>query len=117
MKQVKLNRVINLAVATAAAFLVAGVTAPVFASSWEQGVDLSWPQGNTATFGQASDTFAICAQGGYATYKGYYTQPTYRDQVSSTIAQGKRAHTYLWDGTGSDQNATRTMLNKFLPQV
>ncbi|MFT8488007.1 LysM peptidoglycan-binding domain-containing protein [Oenococcus sicerae] len=90
---------------------------PISAFARDQGVDTSWPQGNTIVKGQASDKFAIVGMGGYATYKGYYLQPTYNSQVASGIAQALRVHTYLWDGTGSDQNATRTMLNMYLPKV
>ena len=66
-----------------------------FAAKGDQGVDLSIWNGYQATFGYAHDKFSISQIGGQNNY-GIYDQVTYSSQVASTIAQGKRAHTYVW---------------------
>ncbi|MCI1699977.1 MAG: 1,4-beta-N-acetylmuramidase [Liquorilactobacillus nagelii] len=81
----------------------------------DQGVDLSRYQGSTAVFGQASDKFAISQIGGY--YDGtFYPQSTYQSQVASTIAQGKRAHTYIYAQFSTRQQADE-MLDYYLPKI
>lgn len=106
------------AVAIAAAFLVAPVvlsTAPVQAAKGDYGVDWSKYQGNTGVFGYAKDKFAIAQVGGY--YNGYFVpQSTYATQVQYTIAQGKRAHTYIYAQFANDAEADQ-MLNYYLPKV
>lgn len=87
----------------------------VHADSRSQGVDLAKYQGNTAVFGKASDQFAICQIGGYD--YGLYDESTYNSQVASCIAQGKRAHTYIWDQVGDDMNAGIETINYFLPRI
>ncbi|OIL17503.1 LysM peptidoglycan-binding domain-containing protein, partial [Oenococcus oeni] len=72
-------------------------------------------QTSTAEFGQASDKFALVQIGGY--YEGEFTpQSTYATQVASTIAQGKRAHTYIFADFSSNTEAD-SMLNYYLPKV
>lgn len=84
-------------------------------STREQGVDLSHYQGSTAVFGQASDRFAIVQIGGY--YNGSFVpQSTYQSQVASTIAQGKRAHTYIFSEFSTQTQADQ-MLDYYLPKV
>jgi lysozyme len=106
------------AVALAAAFLVAPVvlsTAPVQAAKGDYGVDWSRYQGNTGVFGYAKDKFAIAQVGGY--YNGYFVpQSTYATQVQYTIAQGKRAHTYIYAQFANNAEADQ-MLNYYLPKV
>lgn len=81
----------------------------------DQGVDLSRYQGSMAVFGQASDKFAISQIGGY--YDGtFYPQTTYQSQVASTIAQGKRAHTYIYAQFSTRAQADQ-MLDYYLPKV
>ena len=67
-----------------------------YAAKGDHGVDWSKYQGAYGKWGYARDKFAIAQIGG--TVDGYncYTQWTYPTQVSQTIAQGKRAHTYIW---------------------
>jgi GH25 family lysozyme M1 (1,4-beta-N-acetylmuramidase) len=82
----------------------------------DQGVDLAGDyQGQTAVFGQASDKFAIIQIGGY--YNGsFHTQKYYQSQVASTIAQGKRAHTYIFSEFSTRAQANQ-MLDYYLPKV
>lgn len=85
------------------------------ASTREQGTDLSVYQGYSAIFGRASDKFAISQIGGY--YDGQFVvQPTYHSQVTSTIAQGKRAHTYIYSQFSNNWQADQ-MLNYYLPRI
>jgi lysozyme len=108
-----MNKKIIAGLAIAAGFLFAGSTAQ--ASTREQGVDLSVYQGYSAIFGKADDKFAISQIGGY--YDGkFVVQPTYESQVKSTIAQGKRAHTYIYSQFSSRAQADQ-MLNYYLPRV
>ena len=87
-----------------------------FAAKGDQGVDLSIWNGYQATFGYAHDKFSISQIGGQNNY-GIYDQVTYSSQVASTIAQGKRAHTYIWwDVWGSQAIAKQTM-DYFLPKI
>lgn len=89
MKKIKLLMSVSLA---SALFL-----APfnVYAAKNDQGVDWAIYQGANGIFGYAHDKFAIAQIGGYNS-NGLYTQSTYKTQVQSAIAQGKRAHTYFW---------------------
>lgn len=107
------------AVALAAAFLLAPValsTAPVQAAKGDYGVDWSIYQGSTGVFGSPNDKFSVSQIGGYrGSY--IYDQSTYKTQVQYSIAQGKRAHTYMWwEGVTSNDLADQ-VLNYFLPKV
>ncbi|OIL04941.1 1,4-beta-N-acetylmuramidase [Oenococcus oeni] len=100
---------------TVSALSAFAITTQAFAAKGDQGVDLSHYQTSTAEFGQASDKFAIVQIGGY--YEGEFTpQSTYATQVASTIAQGKRAHTYIFADFSSNTEAD-AMLNYYLPKV
>ncbi|EME3566943.1 LysM peptidoglycan-binding domain-containing protein [Enterococcus faecium] len=88
----------------------------VFAAKGDQGVDWAIYQGETGRFGYDSDKFVISQIGGYNA-NGLYNQSTYPTQVASAIAQGKRAHTYIWwDVWGSQAIAKQTM-DYFLPKI
>ncbi len=88
----------------------------VFAAKGDQGVDWAVYQGETGRFGYDSDKFVISQIGGYNA-NGLYNQSTYPTQVASAIAQGKRAHTYIWwDVWGSQAIAKQTM-DYFLPKI
>lgn len=88
----------------------------VFAAKNDQGVDWSVYQGTYGKFGYAHDKFAIIQIGG--TYQGAYVdQPTYTTQVASAIAQGKRAHTYIWYQVGGSQAIAQAALDRFLPRI
>lgn len=81
----------------------------------DYGVDWSKYQGNLGKFGYTKDRFSICQLGGY--YNGQFVvQSTYATQVQYTIAQGKRAHTYLYSQFSNNAEADQ-MLNYYLPKV
>ncbi len=79
------------------------------------GVDWSKFQGNNGVWGDSRQDFAISQVGGY--YNGYFVpQNTYSTQVASTIALGKRAHTYIFAQFSNRQQADQ-MLDYYLPRV
>ena len=104
--------------------LLAGVTvlaslllqSTAYAAVGDQGVDWSHYQGTNGIFGYAHDKFAIIQIGG-VNGGGIYGQTTYETQVASAIAQGKRAHTYVWYQVGGNASLGEQVLNTFLPQV
>lgn len=87
-----------------------------YAAVGDQGVDWSRYQGATGVFGYSHDKFAIAQIGG-VNGGGIYKQSTYETQVASAIAQGKRAHTYIWYQVGSNASLGEQVLNTFLPQI
>lgn len=103
-----------LAGATVLASLLLQSTA--YAAVGDQGVDWSRYQGANGIFGYGHDKFAICQIGG-VNGGGMYGQTTYETQVASAIAQGKRAHTYIWYEVGGNASLGERVLNTFLPQV
>lgn len=118
----------KVAVAMAAAFLVAPVTTgmvelnsqqtPVVkAAKGDQGVDWSRYQGQNGLWGYPNDKFAICQIGGTTTGWNMYNQNTYANQVASTIAMGRRAHSYIWWQNVTTTAQADNALNYFLPQV
>ncbi|MGF2053626.1 GH25 family lysozyme [Vagococcus fluvialis] len=102
-----------------ALFLSFMILAPVtttFAAKGDQGVDWAIYQGETGRFGYPSDKFAIAQIGGYNS-GGIYEQWTYKTQVASAIAQGKRAHTYIWYDTFGNMSIAKMTMDYFLPKV
>lgn len=87
-----------------------------YAAVGDQGVDWSHYQGANGIFGYGHDKFAIIQIGG-VNGGGMYGQTTYETQVASAIAQGKRAHTYIWYQVGGNASLGEQVLNTFLPQV
>lgn len=86
-----------------------------YADQRSYGVDWSCYQGTYGVWGYPRDQFAICQVGGY--YNGYFVpQNTYGTQVSSVIAQGKRAHTYIYAQFTGRWQADQ-MLDYYLPRV
>ena len=77
-------------------FATALFGSPAFAAKGDQGVDNSVYQGMYGKFGYGSDKFMISQIGGYYGGYGYIDQTTYRTQIQSAIAQGKRAHDYIF---------------------
>lgn len=112
MMKNKINRVL-VAFVTLASLLLQSTA---YAAVGDQGVDWSRYQGANGIFGYAHDKFAICQIGG-VNGGGIYGQTTYETQVASAIAQGKRAHTYIWYQVGGNASLGEQVLNTFLPQV
>lgn len=110
------KRINKILVALLAAILFLGITGPTYAAAREQGVDWAKFQGAYGKFGYGLDKFSISQIGG--TYGGTYVdQATYNTQVQSTIAQGKRAHTYIWFQVGGSQALADQALNRYLPRI
>lgn len=79
-------------------------------------LDWSVYQGNYGKYGNAPSKAVIAQVGG--TYNGLYVvQSTYRTQVSSAIAAGKHAHTYIWYQVGGSIPVAKAAMDKFLPMV
>ena len=95
---------------------VLGIGSPVFAAKGDYGVDNAVYQGAYGKFGYAKDKFMISQIGGYTGF-GTYDQSTYATQVQSAIAQGKRAHTYVWWQNITDYATADAVLDHFLPKV
>ena len=96
--------------------LVAVTPLNVFAAKGDQGVDWAIYQGEQGRFGYAHDKFAIAQIGGYNA-SGIYEQYTYKSQVASAIAQGKRAHTHIWYDTWGNMDIAKTTMDYFLPRI
>lgn len=94
------------------------LTSPVIATAavGDYGVDNAVYQGAYGKFGYAHDKFMISQIGGYTGF-GTYNQSTYATQVQSAIAQGKRAHTYVWWQNVTDYATADAVLDHFLPKV
>lgn len=110
----------KIAVATAAAFLLAPVAlGPIQAQAakGDHGVDWAVYQGANGKWGYANDKFAISQIGGTTTGWNLYDQWTYGSQVKSTIAMGRRAHTYIWWQNVTTNAQADYVLNYFLPKV
>lgn len=104
--------------AVAALAILAGLFnySTAFAAVGDQGVDWAVYQGNQGQFGYAHDKFSISQIGGYNGV-GIYWQSTYASQVQSSIAQGKRAHTYIWYQSVTNTTLAKNILDTMLAQV
>ncbi|MDT2472688.1 GH25 family lysozyme [Enterococcus avium] len=102
--------------AIVALFLLPIFPTNVTAAKGDQGVDWAVYQGAQGKFGYGSDKFSISQIGGYNA-GGLYNQWTYSSQVASTIAQGKRAHTYIWYDTWGSMSIAKTTMDYFLPKI
>ena len=112
-----LVRTVLLFVALVSAFAFSGAGIAVSAATRSYGVDWSKYQGNYGKYGTAKDKFVIAQIGGvYAGY-GYIDQATYNTQVSSAIAAGKYAHTYIWYQVGGNQSVAKQSMDRFLPRI
>ena len=89
---------------------------PALAAVGDQGVDWAVYQGDQGQFGYAHDKFSISQIGGY-NGSGIYWQSTYASQVQSSIAQGKRAHTYIWYESVTNTSLAKNILDTMLAQV
>lgn len=120
MKRSKHKSGKKIAVATTAAFLLAPVAlGPIQAQAakGDHGVDWAVYQGPNGKWGYANDKFAVSQIGGTTTGWNLYDQWTYGSQVKSTIAMGRRAHTYIWWQNVTTNAQADYVLNYFLPKV
>ena len=111
-----MKKLIKKAAIGMVAFFVVAASGPVFAAVGDQGVDWAVYQGNQGQFGYAHDKFSISQIGGY-NGAGIYWQSTYGSQVQSSIAQGKRAHTYIWYQSVTNTTLAKNVLDTMLAQV
>lgn len=109
-----MGKIKTMMVAGMAAFLFAGSTPTAFAAKGDQGVDWSIYQGAQGKFGYGHDKFAIAQIGGYYAGHGYVDQYTYPTQVQYAIAQGKRAHDYIFVDGVTDRATMKTVIDHYL---
>ncbi|QPC20966.1 LysM peptidoglycan-binding domain-containing protein [Lacticaseibacillus paracasei subsp. tolerans] len=109
------TKLITLVVAFLAAISFA-LPSQVNAAKGDQGVDWSVWQGANGVFGYSTDDFGISQIGGYSGY-GVYEQPTYKTQVASLIAAGKKAHSYMWWQNIDNTDLAKQVLDHFLPEI
>ncbi len=109
-----MGKIKTMLVAGMAAFLFAGATPTAFAAKGDQGVDWSIYQGAQGKFGYGRDKFAIAQIGGYYAGHGYVDQYTYPTQVQYAIAQGKRAHDYIFVDGVTDRATMKTVIDHYL---
>ena len=86
------------------------------AAKGDLGVDNSYPQGTLGNLGSPNTKFNIVGVGSIYNSRVIY-QPTYATQVQYTIAQGRRAQTYMYLANGADQAKTRAVLPSILAKV
>ena len=111
-----MKKLIKKAAIGMVAFFVVSASGPVFAAVGDQGVDWSKYNGDYGNFGYGHDKFALSQVGG--TYGGTFVdQATYSTQVASAIAQGKRAHTYIWYQVAGSQEIAKAALDRYLPKI
>lgn len=109
-----MNKLLKSALASAGALLIMGSVPSVHAAKGDQGVDWSIYQGSQGKFGYGHDKFAIAQIGGYYAGHGYVDQYTYPTQVQYAIAQGKRAHDYIFVDGVTDRATMKTVIDHYL---
>lgn len=113
----KHNKLTKMAVAGAAAILLAPVIgSTAYAAKGDLGVDNSVYQGTLGNLGSPDTKFNVIQVGGIYNSSVKY-QTTYATQVQYTIAQGRRAHSYVFLADGSNQARTRTYMTQMLAKV
>lgn len=113
-KKITKRLALGLASATLVMPMIGGTA---YAAKGDHGIDVSRYQSANLSFPYSKDKFAIVQIGG--THDGWnmYTQWTYPTQVASTIAQSKRAHTYIWWQGVDNTTEADNVLNYFLPRI
>ena len=109
-----MNKLLKSVLVTAGALLIMGSVPSVHAAKGDHGVDWSIYQGSQGKFGYAHDKFAIAQIGGYYAGHGYVDQYTYPTQVQYAIAQGKRAHDYIFVDGVTDRATMKTVIDHYL---
>ncbi|MBJ7653359.1 GH25 family lysozyme [Weissella confusa] len=111
-----MNKLLKGALVSTGALLIMASPVVAHAAKGDHGVDNAVYQGAYGKFGYAHDKFMISQMGGY-TGAGIYDQSTYATQVQSAIAQGKRAHSYIWWQNVTSNATADAVLDHFLPKV
>ncbi len=111
-----MNKLLKGALVSTGALLIMGSPVEAHAAKGDHGVDNAVYQGAYGKFGYAHDKFMISQMGGY-TGTVIYDQSTYATQVQSAIAQGKRAHSYIWWQNVTSNATADAVLDHFLPKV
>lgn len=109
-----MNKLLKSALVTAGVLSIMGSVPSVHAAKGDHGVDWSIYQGSQGKFGYGHDKFAIAQIGGYYAGHGYVDQYTYPTQVQYAIAQGKRAHDYIFVDGVTDRETMKTVIDHYL---
>ncbi|WP_195226537.1 GH25 family lysozyme [Weissella confusa] len=109
-----MNKLLKGALVSTGALLIMGSVPSVYAAKGDQGVDWSIYQGSQGKFGYGHDKFAIAQIGGYYAGHGYVDQYTYPTQVQYAIAQGKRAHDYIFVDGVTDRATMKAVIDHYL---
>ena len=109
-----MNKLLKSALVSTGALLIMGSVPSVHAAKGDQGVDWSIYQGSQGKFGYGQDKFAIAQIGGYYAGHGYVDQYTYPTQVQYAIAQGKRAHDYIFVDGVTDRATMKAVIDHYL---
>ena len=112
-----MKKLIKTAAITLSVLTTLGISSQAFAAVGDHGVDWSIYQGAQGKFGYASDKFSISQIGGYTPKMGIYWQSTYATQVQYSIAQGKRAHSYIWFEGITDKASAKSVLDTMLSKI
>ncbi|EJE97474.1 phage lysin [Liquorilactobacillus mali KCTC 3596 = DSM 20444] len=110
------NKILLGAISLIAPFFIALNANASTSTKGDYGVDNSYYQGTLGNLGSASTKFNIIQIGGiYNTSVKY--QSTYATQVQYTIAQGRRAHSYIYLADGSNQDRTKQYVGDMLSKM
>lgn len=86
------------------------------AAKGDYGVDNSKYQGTIGNLGSADTKFNLVQIGGIYNSSVIY-QSTYATQVQYTIAQGRRAHSYIFLADGANQQRTQQYVSEMLSKI
>ena len=112
----KNKKKLALALMVSALFLPL-VTTSANAAKNDIGEDWSVYQGPNGKWGYGNEKFVLCQIGGTTTGWNTYGQWTYDSQVKTAIAQGKRAHTYVWFQNVTNTQQADYQMDYWLPKV
>ena len=112
----KIKKKLALALMVSALFLPL-VTTSANAAKNDIGEDWSVYQGPNGKWGYGNEKFVLCQIGGTTTGWNTYGQWTYDSQVKTAIAQGKRAHTYVWFQNVTSTQQADYQMDYWLPKV
>ena len=112
----KNKKKLALALMVSALFLPL-VTTSANAAKNDIGEDWSVYQGPNGKWGYGNEKFVLCQIGGTTTGWNTYGQWTYDSQVKTAIAQGKRAHTYVWFQNVTSTQQADYQMDYWLPKV
>ncbi|MDC7952779.1 GH25 family lysozyme [Liquorilactobacillus mali] len=110
------NKILLGVISLIAPFFIALNANASTSTKGDYGVDNSTYQGTLGNLGSADTKFNIVQIGGIYNNSVIY-QSTYATQVQYTIAQGRRAHSYIFLADGSNQTRTKRYVADMLSKI